>query len=202
MSVQDKLFLSKTDCKEICYDINNDLVLIMKSLYTKALPIQSRNQIGSTWFKVTAHPLFKSSLYVNYEQIGLSGVYIHSEKLKFFHDPIWHWPLTYKLCSKSLHTIWQKGHCEWSLSHIGRRAEKIFSEQGFLTKFCNDLVQGHSTLLTQRHFVGELWARFGQGERRYAPDKKSRTDRRKDGRTDRLTTVGHPQSGALKMTIF
>lgn len=91
MSVQDKLFLSKTDCKEICYDINNDLVLIIKSLYTiktKALPIQSRNQIGSNWFKVTAHPLFKSSLYVNYEQIGLSGVYIHSEKLKFFRDPI------------------------------------------------------------------------------------------------------------------
>lgn len=93
MSVQDKLFLFKTDCKEICYDINNDLVLIIKSLYTintKALPIQSRNQIGSTWFKVTAHPLFKSSLYVNYEQIGLSGVYIHSEelKLKLFRDPI------------------------------------------------------------------------------------------------------------------
>lgn len=88
VSVQDKLFWSKTDCKEICYDINNDLVLIMKSLYTKALPIQSRNQIGSTWFKVTAHPLLKSSLYVNYEQIGLSGVYIHSEKLNFFHDPI------------------------------------------------------------------------------------------------------------------
>lgn len=91
MSVQDKLFLSKTDCKEICYDINNDLVLIIKSLYTintKALPVQSRNQIGSTCFKVTAHPLLKSSLYVNYEQIGLSGVYIHSEKLKFFRDPI------------------------------------------------------------------------------------------------------------------
>lgn len=89
--MQDKLFLSKTDCKEICYDINNDLVLIIKSLYTintKDLPIQSRNQIGSTWFKVTVHPLFKSSLFVNYEQIGLSGVYIHSEKLKFFRDPI------------------------------------------------------------------------------------------------------------------
>lgn len=87
MSVQDKLFLSKTDCKEICYDINNDLVLIIKSLYTintKALPMQSRNQIGSTWFKVTARPLLKSSLYVNYEQIGLSGEYIPSEKLNFF----------------------------------------------------------------------------------------------------------------------
>lgn len=39
-----------------------------------------------------------------------------------------------------------------------------------------NVIQGHCTLFTQRYSVGEVWARFAQGDRRYPPDKGSRTD--------------------------
>lgn len=51
------------------------------------------------------------------------------------------------------------------------------------------MVQGHYTSFTQRHSVEEVWSRLGKGERRYAPDKWSRSDR--------LITIGCPHSGAL-----
>lgn len=47
-------------------------------------------------------------------QIGLSGKYICSEKKNFLHDPIWPWPLTFKLHSMSLHTLWPKALCGWA----------------------------------------------------------------------------------------
>lgn len=39
------------------------------------------------------------------------------------------------------------------------------------------------------HSAGEAWARLGQRERGYAPDKWSSTDRWKDGQKDRLITI-------------
>lgn len=46
-------------------------------------------------------------------------------------EPIWPWPLTYKLHSRSLHTHWPQALCEWSLSQIEQRGEKICPGQGF-----------------------------------------------------------------------
>lgn len=43
-----------------------------------------------------------------------------------------------------------------------------------------NMVQGFWTPLTQMHSVREVWARLDKRERRYAPDKMSRTDRRTD----------------------
>lgn len=42
------------------------------------------------------------------------------------------------------------------------------------------MVQGHCTPCTQKHSKGEVWARLGQGERRYAQDKWSQTERQVD----------------------
>lgn len=38
--------------------------------------------------------------------------------------------LTKKLCSSSLHTLYQKAHCAWSTSQIGPREENKWSWQG------------------------------------------------------------------------
>lgn len=46
--------------------------------------------------------------------------------------------------------------------------------------------------------MDEVEARLDKGERRYAQDKRSQTD----GRTGRLITKGHPQSGALIKILF
>lgn len=95
-------------------------------------------------------------------------------------------------------------HCKWSMSQIGPWGENIYNGRGFYIHICHDInlrpinmIKGHYTPFTQRHSVGKVWAILGQGERRYAPDKRPRTDRRrKNGRTDRLITTGRPQSGA------
>lgn len=64
------------------------------------------------------------------------------------------------------------------------------------------MVQGHWTPFTQRYSVDEVWTRLGQGERRYAPlDKRSRMDRRTEGRMDRLINIERPQSGAKKIRL-
>lgn len=48
--------------------------------------------------------------------------------------------------------------------------------------------------------MGEEWSRLSQGDRRYAPDKRSRlykqTDGWVDGRTNRLITIGEQQGEA------
>lgn len=46
--------------------------------------------------------------------------------------------------------------------------------------------------------AGELWVRLGIGERRYAPQTSylARTDEQTDERTNRLITIGRPQSGS------
>lgn len=51
------------------------------------------------------------------------------------------------------------------------------------------MVQEHSTPFTQRYSVSDVWAWLGQGKGRYAPDKRSRTDK--------LITIGRTNSGAL-----
>lgn len=56
------------------------------------------------------------------------------------------------------------------------------------------MVQGSCTPFTQRQSVGEVGARLGQGGRRYAQDKRSQTDRRMEGRADRLIFIERPRS--------
>lgn len=60
-----------------------------------------------------------------------------------------------------------------------------------------NLVRRHCRNFTQRHSVRKVWARLGEGERIYNPDKWSPTVRLTERRTDRLTTLGCPQSRDL-----
>lgn len=58
-----------------------------------------------------------------------------------------------------------------------------YSDVGFF--FCkyelkSQMCVCHCTPFTQWHSVGEVWASLGLGKRRYAPDKRSRTDWRTD----------------------
>lgn len=59
----------------------------------------------------------------------------------------------------------------------------------------------HCLFLSKRLSVSEVWTKLGQGERSYAPDKRSRTEGQMNGWTngwtDRLIIIGRLQSGAL-----
>lgn len=68
-------------------------------------------------------------------------------------------------------------HCEWSMGNIISRGKKTISDEDYIDymdiamTLTQNMVTGHPLL------IGEIWARFGQGKRIYAHNKRSRTDR-------------------------
>lgn len=63
------------------------------------------------------YPFLTSAIYVNYKP-GRAKEREYKVWTMVFFLQIWLWPLTYKLCQRSLYILYQKVLCEWIMSQV------------------------------------------------------------------------------------
>lgn len=160
---------------------------------------------SDTLLEVTAHPFFKSSVYVKSElNRARWRVYIYFyicfEKricaymtLTYTSLMVTAIPLNKGILRVKFVPDWTKGREDMLWARIFHIILLILQLRP------KNMVQSHCTPFIPRDSMGEVWARLGQRDtlRWYAPDKRFRTDGWVEGQMDKLITIGHLQSRTL-----
>lgn len=120
------------------------------------------------WFKITSRPLPTRKVLAKE-----SGP--HKD---FPQSIIWPWPKIYKFTSRSVQ--------KQSLNKTGPLKEKLFGKnKNWISRSALTLnfdlgtcFTAHICICFKQHSMGEVWATFDKGERKYAMDKRSKMYRR------------------------
>lgn len=171
-----------------------------KAVYTcRAFPIAIAKQI-ITYF--SQYEIYRNQIYISYSiSIGSDLNFKKINSLPFLNTIFFKrlWNLVQCHC-----TLFTKSQSQSDLQVINRLGygEKLCGLLNGFRQACYDLnlrrrnlIQGHSTSFTERHYMVKIQYELGRANREeYAPDKWCWTA----GQTNILINIGSPQCGTLK----